>query len=148
MVRHLLGAGTAAFVAALVLLVQAADAQPFDYPSARPSTSWSNTDASLTHHVTFMDGSVARAALLRLNPAGFGPSYAFGFFCTNHQTSPCTDFLLGVAVVYCNSGALMTSVAPASRRSSGPPTAPAPSPTVPPPSSPHPATSSSRPPTA
>ncbi|CAO1943114.1 unnamed protein product [Urochloa humidicola] len=112
MLRHHLRAGTAAFVAALVLLQlqQVADAQPFDYPSARPSTSWSNTDASLTHHVTFMDGSVARAALLRLNPAGYGPSYAFGFFCTNHQTSPCTDFLLGVAVVYCNSGALMTSV--------------------------------------
>ena len=61
-----------------------------------------------------MDGSVARAALLRLNPAGFGPSYAFGFFCTNHGTAagagPCNDFLLAVAVVYCNSGALMTSV--------------------------------------
>ncbi|CAM0147761.1 unnamed protein product [Urochloa decumbens] len=112
MPRHLLGAAACFLAAALVLLQQeVAHAQPFDYPSARPSTSWSNTDASLTHHVTFMDGSVARAALLRLNPAGYGPSYAFGFFCTNHQTSsPCTDFLLGVAVVYCNSGALMTSV--------------------------------------
>ncbi|CAN6285430.1 unnamed protein product [Urochloa humidicola] len=110
MLRHLLGA--AAFLAAVVLLLQqqVAHAQPFDYPSARPSTSWSNTNASLTHHVTFMDGSVARAALLRLNPAGFGPSYAFGFFCTNRLSAPCNDFLLGVAVVYCNSGALMTSV--------------------------------------
>ncbi|OEL35127.1 hypothetical protein BAE44_0003851 [Dichanthelium oligosanthes] len=97
-------------LAALGLLVGGLQAQPFDYPSAKPSTSWANTDASLTHHVTFMDGSVARAALLRLNPAGFGPSYAFGFFCTNHRAAPCTDFLLGVAVVYCNSGALMTSV--------------------------------------
>ncbi|CAL4959359.1 unnamed protein product [Urochloa decumbens] len=108
MPRHLL-----AFLAAAAVLLQqqVADAQPFDYPSARPSTTWSNTDASLTHHVTFMDGSVACAALLRLNPAGYGPSYAFGFFCTNYQTtSPCADFLLGVAVVYCNSGALMTSV--------------------------------------
>lgn len=101
----------AAVAALVVLLLAAADAQPFDYPSAKPSTSWANTDASLTHHVTFADGSVARAALLRLNPAGYGPSYAFGFFCTNHQhgTTPCADFLLAVAVVYCNSGALMTS---------------------------------------
>ncbi|XP_062208752.1 EP1-like glycoprotein 1 [Phragmites australis] len=97
-------------VLALGLLVGGLRAQPFDYPSARPSTSWANTDASLTHHVTYSDGSVARAALLRLNPAGFGPSFAFGFFCTNHRAAPCTDFLLGVAVVYCNSGALMTSV--------------------------------------
>ncbi|PUZ52934.1 hypothetical protein GQ55_5G012900 [Panicum hallii var. hallii] len=99
---------------ALGVLAVGLHAQPFDYPSGRPSTSWANTDASLTHHVTFMDGSVARAALLRLNPAGFGPSYAFGFFCTNHGTAagagPCNDFLLAVAVVYCNSGALMTSV--------------------------------------
>ncbi|GJN08146.1 hypothetical protein PR202_ga26038 [Eleusine coracana subsp. coracana] len=87
-------------------------AQPFDYPSAKPSTSWANTDASLTHHLTYSDGSVARAALLRLNPAGFGPSFALGFFCTNHNNGalPCTSFLLGVAVVYSNSGGLMTSL--------------------------------------
>ncbi|KAG0541079.1 hypothetical protein BDA96_03G465200 [Sorghum bicolor] len=85
-------------------------AQPFDYPTAKPSTRWANTDASLPHHVTYADGSVARAALLRLNPAGYGPSYAFGFFCTNHQAPPCAEFLLAVAVVYCNSGGLMTSV--------------------------------------
>ncbi|KAL6853395.1 hypothetical protein ACP4OV_019424 [Aristida adscensionis] len=95
---------------ALCLLAGAARAQPFDYPSARPATSWANTDASLTHHATFDDGSVARAALLRLNPAGYGPSFAFGFFCTNHRRGvPCEEFLLGVAVVYCNSGAIMTS---------------------------------------
>jgi hypothetical protein len=85
-------------------------AQPFDYPTAKPSTTWANTDASLPHHVTYADGSVARAALLRLNPAGYGPSYAFGFFCTNHLAPLCAEFLLGVAVVYCNSGGLMTSV--------------------------------------
>ncbi|CAM0884934.1 unnamed protein product [Alopecurus aequalis] len=88
-------------------------AQPFDYPAARAPASWANTDAALPHHVVYTDGSVARSALLRLNPAGFGPSFAFGFFCTNHPrtaTTPCSDFLLGVAVVYCNSGALITSV--------------------------------------
>lgn len=95
---------------ALSFLVAGLRAQPFDYPTAKPSTSWANTDASLTHHVTYSDGSVARAALLRLNPAGFGPSFAFGFFCTNHRAAPCADFLLGIAVVYCNSGALMTSL--------------------------------------
>ncbi|XP_047056085.1 EP1-like glycoprotein 2 [Lolium rigidum] len=85
-------------------------AQPFDYPTASVPATWANTDASLPHHVVYADGSVARAALLRLNTAGYGPSFAFGFFCTNHLTAPCSDFLLGVAVVYCNSGALMTSV--------------------------------------
>jgi hypothetical protein len=58
-----------------------------------PAT-WANTDASLPHHVVYADSSVARAALLRLNPAGYGPSFAFGFFCTNHRTAPCNDFLL------------------------------------------------------
>uniref|UniRef100_N1QUU5 Uncharacterized protein n=1 Tax=Aegilops tauschii TaxID=37682 RepID=N1QUU5_AEGTA len=88
-----------------------ARAQPFDYPAARLATTWANTDAALPHHVVYTDGSVARAALLRLNPAGLGPSYAFGFFCTASRprgdgpAAPCTEFLLGVAVVYCNSGA-------------------------------------------
>lgn len=94
----------------MALLAGGTQAQPFDYPSAKPSTSWANTDASLSHHVTFSDGSVARGILLRLNPAGFGPSFAFGFYCTNHNGAPCTQFLLGVAVVYSNSGGLMTSV--------------------------------------
>ncbi|CAD6227995.1 unnamed protein product [Miscanthus lutarioriparius] len=75
-------------------------AQPFDYPTTKPSTAWANTDASLTHHVTYADGSVART----LNPAGYG------FFCTNHQAPPCAEFLFGVAVVYYNSGGLATSV--------------------------------------
>jgi hypothetical protein len=78
--------------------------QPFNYPSAKPSTMWANTDASLTHHVTYSDDSVARDALLRLNPGGCGPSFTFGFFCTNHRSSHYTNFLLGVAVVYSNGG--------------------------------------------
>ncbi|KAM3336054.1 hypothetical protein ACQJBY_030185 [Aegilops geniculata] len=86
-----------------------AQQQRFDYPAARAPATWANTDAGLPHHVAYTDGSVARVALLRLNPAGFGPSYAFGFFCTNRVAAPCADFLLGVAVVYCNSGALITS---------------------------------------
>uniref|UniRef100_A0A0D9VAI1 non-specific serine/threonine protein kinase n=1 Tax=Leersia perrieri TaxID=77586 RepID=A0A0D9VAI1_9ORYZ len=101
-----------ALLAALWLLGANAQ-QPFDYPTAKASTTWANTDASLRHHVTFTDGSVARAALLRLNPARYGPSFAFGFFCRSpitSSTSTCADFLLGVAVVYCNSGALITSV--------------------------------------
>uniref|UniRef100_A0A453GQQ8 non-specific serine/threonine protein kinase n=1 Tax=Aegilops tauschii subsp. strangulata TaxID=200361 RepID=A0A453GQQ8_AEGTS len=86
-----------------------AQQQRFDYPAARAPATWANTDAGLPHHVVYTDGSVARVALLRLNPAGFGPSYAFGFFCTSPGAAPCADFLLGVAVVYCNSGALITS---------------------------------------
>uniref|UniRef100_A0A0E0JTU7 non-specific serine/threonine protein kinase n=1 Tax=Oryza punctata TaxID=4537 RepID=A0A0E0JTU7_ORYPU len=106
--ESLLGVGFA-----LCLLVGGLRAQPFDYPTASPSTTWSNTDAALRHHVAYTDGSVARAALLRLNPARFGPSFAFGFFCTNHRGgagAPCANFLLGVAVVYCNSGAGITAV--------------------------------------
>uniref|UniRef100_A0A453GR70 non-specific serine/threonine protein kinase n=1 Tax=Aegilops tauschii subsp. strangulata TaxID=200361 RepID=A0A453GR70_AEGTS len=107
-----------ALVALICCLVAGggARAQPFDYPAARLATTWANTDAALPHHVVYTDGSVARAALLRLNPAGLGPSYAFGFFCTasqprgNGPAAPCTEFLLGVAVVYCNSGAGMTFV--------------------------------------
>ncbi|KAJ1287148.1 hypothetical protein BS78_03G408100 [Paspalum vaginatum] len=98
---------------ALGLLAGALRAQPFDYPSATAPTTWANKDASLPHHVAYADGSVARAALLRLNPAGVGPSYAVGFFCTDPRprsaSAPCADFLLAVAVVYCNSGALMTT---------------------------------------
>ncbi|XP_052152914.1 EP1-like glycoprotein 2 [Oryza glaberrima] len=104
--RHaaLLGVGFA-------LCLLRAQAQPYDYPTAKPSTTWANTDAALRHHVAYTDGSVARAALLRLNPARLGPSFAFGFFCTNHRAgAPCADFLLGVAVVYCNSGAGITAV--------------------------------------
>ena len=89
--------------------VRAQPPQRFDYPAARAPTTWANTDAGLPHHVVYTDGSVARVALLRLNPAGYGPSYAFGFFCTGHGAAPCADFLLGVAVVYSNSGALITS---------------------------------------
>ncbi|KAF7026181.1 hypothetical protein CFC21_038300 [Triticum aestivum] len=108
----------ATIIALICCLVAAggARAQPFDYPAARLATTWANTDAALPHHVVYTDGSVARAALLRLNPAGLGPSYAFGFFCTASRprgdgaAAPCTEFLLGVAVVYCNSGAGITFV--------------------------------------
>ncbi|KAF0893651.1 hypothetical protein E2562_028059 [Oryza meyeriana var. granulata] len=80
----LLGVG---FVLCLLVGGLRARAQPYDYPTAKPSTTWANTDATLRHHVTYTDGSVARSALLQLNPARFGPSFAYG-----------------------NSGALMTAV--------------------------------------
>jgi hypothetical protein len=88
----------------LVFALTLGGVQPFAYPLAKLSTTWANTDASLMHHVTYRDGSVARAALLRLNPGDYGRCFTFGFFCTNHRSSPCVDFLLGVAVVYSNRG--------------------------------------------
>jgi hypothetical protein len=88
----------------LVFALALGGVQPFAYPLAKPSTTWANTDASLMHHVTYRDGSVARAALLRLNPGDYGRCFTFGFFCTNRRISPCADFLLGVAVIYSNRG--------------------------------------------
>jgi hypothetical protein len=95
----------------LVFALTLGGVQPFAYPLAKLSTTWANTDASLMHHVTYRDGSVARAALLRLNPGDYGRCFTFGFFCTNHRSSPCVDFLLGVAVVYSNRGGMMSITA-------------------------------------
>ncbi|XP_072998748.1 G-type lectin S-receptor-like serine/threonine-protein kinase SD2-5 [Typha latifolia] len=78
--------------------------QPFDYPIANLSTLWTN-DPSLPHHVSYPDGSSIRAILLRLNPSGFGPSFAAGFFCT----SPCASFFFAAFVVYANSGGRITN---------------------------------------
>jgi hypothetical protein len=88
----------------LVFALALGGVQPFAYPSAKPSMTWANTDASLMHHVTYRDGSVARAALLRLNPSDYGRCFAFDFFCTNHCSSPFADFLLGMVIIYSNRG--------------------------------------------
>ncbi|KAG1330233.1 G-type lectin S-receptor-like serine/threonine-protein kinase SD2-5 [Cocos nucifera] len=79
-------------------------AQPFDYPTAAPSTFWTN-NLSLKHNVTYPDGSMVRAILLRSNPAFFGPSFAAGFFCN----AACDAFLFAVFIVYTNSGAEITN---------------------------------------
>ncbi|KAL6566836.1 hypothetical protein OROMI_015240 [Orobanche minor] len=72
-------------------------AQPFDYPTANLSTTWTNTE-SAPHSVTFSDGSTVRAILLR---GSFGPKFACGFYCNGTCT---TSYLLAVFIVQTNSG--------------------------------------------
>lgn len=71
-------------------------AQPFDYPTANLSTTWTNA-ASAPHSVSFTDGSTVRAILLR---GSFGPRYACGFYCNG----TCTSYLFAVFIVQTNSG--------------------------------------------
>lgn len=80
--------------------------QPFDYPTANLSTAWTNNNVSLQHAVTYADGSVVRAILLRSPKSFFGSSFAAGFFC---PVSPCDGaFLFAVFILYTNSGAKIT----------------------------------------
>lgn len=82
-----------------VLLVQSAytvSGQPFDYPTAKLSTSWTNSP-SANHSVPFQDGSTVRAILLR---GSFGPRFACGFFCNGD----CETYLFAIFIVQTNSG--------------------------------------------
>ncbi|KAJ0964864.1 hypothetical protein J5N97_026002 [Dioscorea zingiberensis] len=83
------------------LAIPLAHSQPFDYPTANLSTVWTN-DESLKHNVSYPGGSTIRAILLR---GRFGPSFAFGFYCSSQ---PCVSFLLSVFIVYTNSGSGIT----------------------------------------
>ncbi|KAI3516925.1 hypothetical protein L1887_16078 [Cichorium endivia] len=76
-------------------------AQPFDYPTAHLSTTWTNA-ATAPHSVRFTDGTTVRAILLR-SSSGFGPRYACGFYCNG----TCTSYLFAVFIVQTNSGAGM-----------------------------------------
>ncbi|KAM0933692.1 putative protein kinase RLK-Pelle-SD-2b family [Dioscorea sansibarensis] len=86
----------------LLLAINSARSQPYDYPTANLSTTWTN-DESLKHNVSYPDGSTIRAMLLR---GSFGQSFAFGFYCSS---SPCTSFILCLCLVYTNSGSYITN---------------------------------------
>ncbi|KAJ1687552.1 hypothetical protein LUZ63_018942 [Rhynchospora breviuscula] len=75
------------------------NAQPYDYPLATAPTTWINSP-SLPHTVSSSDGSTVRSLALRLNPGGYGPSFATGFYCF----SPCKIFFFSVFIVGANSG--------------------------------------------
>lgn len=93
----------------LLLLATAAPlttGQGFDYPTANLSTLWTNSNAALSHSVTYSDGTVLRAIVLRSPKTFYGPSFAAGFFCAS---SPCNAFLFAVFIVYTNSGARITN---------------------------------------
>ncbi|KAJ1260406.1 hypothetical protein BS78_10G229700 [Paspalum vaginatum] len=81
--------------------------QSYDYPTANVSTLWTNNGASLEHSVTYNDGSVVRAIVLRSPETFYGPSFAAGFCCA---AAPCNGdaFLFAVFIVYTNSGGGIT----------------------------------------
>ncbi|KAL8046833.1 hypothetical protein ABFX02_08G199600 [Erythranthe guttata] len=77
------------------------ESQPFDYPTANLSTSWTNS-VSASHSVSFSDNSTIRAILLRSGT--FGPRYACGFFCNG----TCDTYLFAVFIVQTSSGGRIT----------------------------------------
>ncbi|KAK1416408.1 hypothetical protein QVD17_32199 [Tagetes erecta] len=80
----------------LILSCYSINAQPFDYPTANLSTTWTN-NVSAPHSVTFTDGSTVRAILLR---GSFGPRFVCGFYCNG----TCESYLFSVFIVQTNSG--------------------------------------------
>ncbi|KAL5707447.1 hypothetical protein ACHQM5_018349 [Ranunculus cassubicifolius] len=94
----------------LLLLVLAfsicsTNAQPFDYPIANLTNSWTN-NPSMDHSINYTDGSMIRAMLLKQSSKDFGvgPSFACGFYCNGN----CTSFLFAIYIVYTNSGGGIT----------------------------------------
>ncbi|KAL8506335.1 hypothetical protein ACS0TY_017272 [Phlomoides rotata] len=70
--------------------------QPFDYPTARLTTTWTNS-ITANHSVSFWDNSTVRAILLR---GAFGPRYAAGFYCNGN----CETYVFAIFIVQTNSG--------------------------------------------
>ncbi|KAJ4730616.1 Serine/threonine-protein kinase [Rhynchospora pubera] len=58
-------------------------------------TSWINS-ASMPHTADYSDGSTVRILLLNVNPAGYGPSFAAGFYCF----APCNSFFFSIFIIY------------------------------------------------
>ncbi|KAI3445251.1 hypothetical protein Pfo_001916 [Paulownia fortunei] len=77
--------------------------QPYDYPTANLSTSWTNS-VSADHSVSFTDNSTIRSILIR---GSFGPKYACGFYCNGN----CETYLLAICIVQTNGGGGITSPA-------------------------------------
>ncbi|KAL1821351.1 hypothetical protein DCAR_0417770 [Daucus carota subsp. sativus] len=76
-------------------------AQPFDYPTAKLSTTWIN-DPSAPHSVQFGDGSTVRAILIR---GTLGQRFACGFYCNGK----CDSYLLAIFLVQTNSASMIVS---------------------------------------
>ncbi|KAI3696110.1 hypothetical protein L1987_79119 [Smallanthus sonchifolius] len=84
------------FALFLILNYSTTTAQPpFDYPTAKLSTTWTTTGSSL-ESFNFIDGSRIRAILLR---GSFGPTFACGFYCNG----TCISYLFSVFIVQTNS---------------------------------------------
>ncbi|KAK9059925.1 hypothetical protein SSX86_020629 [Deinandra increscens subsp. villosa] len=83
------------FALLLFLTCYSTTAQPpfeFDHPTANLSTSWSNTDQSLTVYDNSSDTSRVQAILTRRL---FGGEFACGFYCDGN----CTSSLFAVVIV-------------------------------------------------
>ncbi|PIA33921.1 hypothetical protein AQUCO_03900046v1 [Aquilegia coerulea] len=87
----------------LNFIIFSTNAQPFDYPIANLSNTWTN-NPSIEHSVDFGDGSKVRSILLR---GTFGPRFACGFYCNGN----CTSFLFAIFIVQTNSASYITSPA-------------------------------------
>nr|CAD1842240.1 unnamed protein product [Ananas comosus var. bracteatus] len=82
-----------------------AHANPYDYPTANLSTVWTNNPSALRDYFTYADGSSIRTILLRMEPSGYSPSFACGFFCV----APCDAFLFSVFIVDTDSGGFLSN---------------------------------------
>ncbi|XP_020088346.1 G-type lectin S-receptor-like serine/threonine-protein kinase SD2-5 [Ananas comosus] len=85
-------------------------ANPCDYPTAGLSTVWTNNPSILRQSVAFPDGASVRAILLRIDPSGFGPSFACGFF----RVASCDAFVFSIFIVHSHDGSFITNSAIAS----------------------------------
>ncbi|CAN4104474.1 unnamed protein product [Withania somnifera] len=86
------------FIFSLCCSFHLINGQPFDYPTAKLSTTWVNS-VSANHSVDFTDGSKVRAILLR---GAFGPRYACGFYCNGN----CESYLFAIFIVLTNNSLL------------------------------------------
>lgn len=88
------------YFATFLSCIASVTSQPFDYPTARLSTTWTNS-ITANHSVSFSNSSVrvstVRAILLR---GVFGPRYAAGFYCSGN----CETYLFAIFIVQTNSG--------------------------------------------
>ncbi|KAJ3702226.1 hypothetical protein LUZ61_005931 [Rhynchospora tenuis] len=89
----------ASFLAFLALLSFSfsINALYFYNSTAIAPTSWINS-ASIPHTADYSDGSSVRILLLNVNPAGYGPSFAAGFYCF----APCNRFFFSIFIIYAN----------------------------------------------
>lgn len=84
------------FIFFIVPSLNLISAQPFDYPTAKLSTSWINDPSVPPHTVHFGDGSIATPVLLR---GTLGQRFACGFYCNGK----CDSYLFAIFLVQTNS---------------------------------------------
>ncbi|CAO2034482.1 unnamed protein product [Urochloa humidicola] len=76
--------------------------QRTDYPAANLSSLWINNEAAFFQPMTYDDGSVVRAIVLRWSGTFYGPSFAAGFYGAS-TTRDAGAFVFAIFMVYTNS---------------------------------------------